>query len=76
MSDSGHHVARHPAIEAGAIRNLAGPDEAIAPADRDAGFLRTAGIAMSIPGFPGSGRPLANFSVQRASVSFCAAFAG
>ena len=32
---------------------------------------------MSIPGLPpGSARPLANFSVQRASVSFYAALAG
>ena len=32
---------------------------------------------MSVPGLPpGSGRALANFSVQRASVSFCAALAG
>jgi len=34
-------------------------------------------MAMSIPGLPpGSGLAFANFTVQRASTSFCAALAG
>jgi hypothetical protein len=73
----GDGVPEHAAIEHGCVGDLALPDEAEGPADRNAAFVAKAGVAMSTPGLPpGSGRALANFTVQRASVSFCAALAG
>ncbi len=66
------------ALLSGGVSRRPFADEAETPVDRDMALIAEVGMAMSTGGLVPSGRSFAllNFTVQRASRSFCRNFAG